>query len=310
MEKEQKMSLKGKSVCLFVGGLILGGLCMQIKTVWNVDKKENVVQTQNKSISSGLKVEGVDIANLEKRFENNNMVLKSIYEIDGLSGFKMALADEKQTGRVMKFLISDDGNWLMTDVMDLRSNKLLSETVLTNTFPEEVDVVKKYVENGVDKDVIFKYTKGNGERKLLLITDPYCPYCKRLETESISKMDNIEITYLFYPLNQSSEEKIHQFWNIDEKKRGEAYHKFMTEGIEPQVSEIKVKFDIEKAQKIADELKFTGTPHMMNLRSGQIASGNIGLAHMENFASFKDPVWKSEIQSTNGNGTRKIYPKD
>jgi thiol:disulfide interchange protein DsbC len=50
-----------------------------------------------------------------------------------------------------------------------------------------------------------KTVRGNGERKIAVFSDPDCPYCKRLERETLSKADNITIYTFLFPLDQHSD---------------------------------------------------------------------------------------------------------
>jgi thiol:disulfide interchange protein DsbC len=47
-----------------------------------------------------------------------------------------------------------------------------------------------------------KVVKGNGSRKLVVFSDVDCPYCKRLEQNELSNIDNVTIYTFLYPLEQ------------------------------------------------------------------------------------------------------------
>lgn len=47
-----------------------------------------------------------------------------------------------------------------------------------------------------------KVVKGNGARRIAVFSDPDCPYCKRLEQQELSKIDNVTIYTFLYPLEQ------------------------------------------------------------------------------------------------------------
>ena len=49
-----------------------------------------------------------------------------------------------------------------------------------------------------------KTVKGDGTRYLVVFSDPDCPYCKRLERETLSKLDNITIFTFLFPLEKVS----------------------------------------------------------------------------------------------------------
>lgn len=45
-----------------------------------------------------------------------------------------------------------------------------------------------------------KVVRGNGSRKLVVFSDPDCPYCKRLEQNGLKGLNNVTIYTLLYPL--------------------------------------------------------------------------------------------------------------
>lgn len=48
-------------------------------------------------------------------------------------------------------------------------------------------------------DLALKVQRGNGKRVLAMFTDPYCPYCRRLE-QSLLQIDDIAIYVFMYPV--------------------------------------------------------------------------------------------------------------
>jgi len=48
-------------------------------------------------------------------------------------------------------------------------------------------------------DLALKIQRGNGKRVLAMFTDPYCPYCRRLE-QSLLQLDDITIYVFMYPV--------------------------------------------------------------------------------------------------------------
>jgi thiol:disulfide interchange protein DsbC len=47
-----------------------------------------------------------------------------------------------------------------------------------------------------------KVVKGNGSRKLVVFSDPDCPFCKRLEQNELSQINDVTIYTFLYPLEQ------------------------------------------------------------------------------------------------------------
>lgn len=48
-------------------------------------------------------------------------------------------------------------------------------------------------------DLALKIQRGNGKRVLAMFTDPYCPYCRRLE-QSLLQIDDITVYVFMYPV--------------------------------------------------------------------------------------------------------------
>lgn len=48
-------------------------------------------------------------------------------------------------------------------------------------------------------DLAIKVQRGNGRRVLAMFTDPYCPYCRRLE-QSLLQLDDITVYVFMYPV--------------------------------------------------------------------------------------------------------------
>jgi len=48
-------------------------------------------------------------------------------------------------------------------------------------------------------DLALKVQRGNGKRVLAMFTDPYCPYCRRLE-QTLLQLDDITVYVFMYPV--------------------------------------------------------------------------------------------------------------
>ncbi len=55
--------------------------------------------------------------------------------------------------------------------------------------------------NALPLDRAIKKVKGNGSRKIVVFSDPDCPFCKRIEQE-FEKMTDITVYVLLYPIEQ------------------------------------------------------------------------------------------------------------
>ena len=50
-----------------------------------------------------------------------------------------------------------------------------------------------------------KSVKGTGERKIAIFSDVDCPFCKKLEKETLSKLDDVTIYTFLFPLEMHPE---------------------------------------------------------------------------------------------------------
>ncbi len=54
--------------------------------------------------------------------------------------------------------------------------------------------------NSLPLDQAIKVVKGNGSRKLVVFSDVDCPFCKRLEQNELTHIDNVTIYTFLYPI--------------------------------------------------------------------------------------------------------------
>lgn len=50
-----------------------------------------------------------------------------------------------------------------------------------------------------------KTVRGNGSRHVAVFSDPDCPYCRKLESDTLSKLDNVTIYTFLFPLEQHAD---------------------------------------------------------------------------------------------------------
>lgn len=103
---------------------------------------------------------------------------KGVYEVD--SGRKV-------------FYVDETGNYaIIGNMLDLTT-----KVSLTEARSEELNVVDW---SKLPLGIALKKTRGTGENHIAVFTDPDCPFCKRLEVETLSKLNNVTIYYFLFPL--------------------------------------------------------------------------------------------------------------
>ena len=271
--------------------------------------------TANTSTQSSVENNKINVSELNDNqlistFKNlavqNNHKLLAVYDV-GINGFKLLLTEHGgETGSgsrtINKTLVSNDGNIVMIDGFNIndKSNNSFAEQLSKTKFSEELtskqrnDVVSKYVQNGawLDKDNLhsFTITRGTGERKLMVMTDPDCPYCKKLEA-TLKDVDNVTITYLFFPipsLHPDAERKANILWKsgTNSEERYKNWIAFQNTGELPKIAENNSiqDYDFDYVKKAQSELgDMVVTPFMMNLRTNETLAGALPKEHLEAF---------------------------
>ena len=92
-------------------------------------------------------------------------------------------------------LLYTDGNanffFVEGSIIDVKSGRNLTEERLLKLSAIEF--------SALPLDLAVKIQRGNGKRVLAMFTDPYCPYCRRLE-QSLLQIDDITVYVFMYPV--------------------------------------------------------------------------------------------------------------
>ncbi len=104
-----------------------------------------------------------------------------LYEV--FMGGQIIYTDEKHT-----FLIAE--------------GRLVDPKTKKDITGERMEELTKIDFNTLPLDQAIKVVKGNGSRKLVVFSDVDCPYCKRLEQNELSNIDNVTVYTFLYPIEQ------------------------------------------------------------------------------------------------------------
>ena len=111
--------------------------------------------------------------------------------------------------------------------------------------------------------------RGAGRRKIVVLSDPNCPFCRSLE-KNLAKLDDITVHVLPYPvLGPASERQAKAVWCS--KDRAKAWDDLMFRGIEPLVAPDCVT-PIEEVLDFGWRIAARGTPTWF-LESGERFTG-------------------------------------
>jgi thiol:disulfide interchange protein DsbC len=128
--------------------------------------------------------------------------------------------------------------------------------------------------------------RGTGRRKIAILSDPNCPYCKRFE-EDLAKLDDITVHILPYPvISPMSVRQSKAVWCS--KDRVKAWNDLMFKRIEPQAAP-DCDTPIEKIVEVGRRLGASATPTWF-VETGERYSGAMPLEQVTRVLDKASPV--------------------
>jgi len=99
---------------------------------------------------------------------------------------------EVDSGRKV-FYVDATGNYAFVgNLLDLTNKNNLTEA--------RTEALNRIDFNRLPVEIAIRKVIGNGKDKIAVFTDPDCPFCKRLEGETIPKLKNVTVYYFLFPL--------------------------------------------------------------------------------------------------------------
>ncbi|WP_035853442.1 DsbC family protein [Deefgea rivuli] len=133
-----------------------------------------------------------------------------------------------------------------------------------------------------------KEVRGTGKRQLVVFSDPDCPFCKRLEQQSLAGIDNVTIHTFLMPLaglHPDAARKSELIWCAEDRTK--AWQDFMHQGNLPTGGKTQCDNPVARSIKLGESLGINGTPALI-FADGQIVSGAIPKEEIEKiFATQK-----------------------
>lgn len=128
--------------------------------------------------------------------------------------------------------------------------------------------------------------RGTGRRKIAILSDPNCPYCKRFE-QDLAKLDDITVHILPYPvISPMSVRQSKAVWCS--KDRVKAWNDLMFKRIEPQAAP-DCDTPIEKIVEIGRRLGASATPTWF-VETGERYSGAMPLEQLTRVLDKASPA--------------------
>jgi thiol:disulfide interchange protein DsbC len=120
------------------------------------------------------------------------------------------------------------------------------------------------------KDAV-KIQRGNGKRVLVMFTDPYCPYCRRLE-QALLKVDDIAVYVFMYPvIRPDFADHSRAVWCAPD--RAKAWLELAAgETAKVPSNPVNCSNPVDKVLELGKSLRITGTPTLF-FANGERASG-------------------------------------
>lgn len=126
-----------------------------------------------------------------------------------------------------------------------------------------------------------KVVKGNGSRKLVVFSDPDCPYCKQLEQHSLAGLNDVTIYTFLYPLESlhpDAANKAKAIWCAPDRTR--AWQDWMLNG-QLAKNGTTCSTPVEETAELGKKLGVRGTP-LLIFSNGKRVSGAIPAQEIEN----------------------------
>jgi len=97
----------------------------------------------------------------------------------------------------------------------LAEGRLIDTKTRKDLTSERLEDLSRVDFKSLPLDQAIKVVKGDGSRKMVVFSDPDCPFCKRLEKQELIGIDNVTIYTFLFPLGQlhpDAANKSHAIW--------------------------------------------------------------------------------------------------
>ena len=129
-------------------------------------------------------------------------------------------------------------------------------------------------------DQAIKVVKGNGNKKIAVFSDPDCPFCKRLEQNELSAINDVTIYTFLLPLDQlhpDAANKAKAIWCSADKSK--AWSEWMNNAVAP-TGKTDCTNPLERNIALGKKIGVTGTPAIF-FTDGSRITGSVPLAQIE-----------------------------
>ncbi len=166
------------------------------------------------------------------------------------------------------FYTSTDGKYLIFgNIIDTTTKKSITEART-----QELNKIKW---SDLPLDLAIKEVNGTGERKIVVFSDPECPYCQMFEKQVASNLTNTTIYTFLFPLPMHKNAKAYSEAIWCSKDRTNAWVQWMRNKTQLPTNTSCDTSDLDKVYKIGSEVvQVEGTPTVI-LSNGHILPGMV-----------------------------------
>ena len=132
--------------------------------------------------------------------------------------------------------------------------------------------------NSLQLDLAVKIQRGNGKRTMAMFTDPYCPYCRRLE-QTLLQLDDITVYVFMYPvIRPDAADHSRSVWCS--KDRAKAWLELAAnEKAKVPTASANCANPVDKVLELGRSLRITGTPTLF-FANGERAGGGMPIGQL------------------------------
>lgn len=145
----------------------------------------------------------------------------------------------------------------------LAEGRLIDTKTRRDITSERMDQLTRVDFSALPLDRAVKVVKGNGSRKLVVFSDPDCPFCKKLEQKELIGIDNITIYTFLYPIKElhpDAERKSKMIWCAP--NRGEAWQEWVLNNQLPR-NDATCDTPIDQVADLGRKLGISSTPTLI-----------------------------------------------
>ncbi len=168
--------------------------------------------------------------------------------------------------------VNETGDYLLPGpLIDTRSK--------TNLTRKRMEQMPQLDFSSLPLDKAIKITRGKGERRLAVFSDPECPFCKKLERE-LAQVDNVKLYIFPYPLVELHPRALaisKAIWCAPDK--AQAWQDYLIEGKAPPESK-DCDNPVESIMALGRRLGINGTPALI-FSNGVRRNGAVPAAEIE-----------------------------